>query len=281
MPKEQNSRSTFDSMAADYDSSFTCTAVGRLQRAQVWKQVEKILHNPDSLEILELNCGTGEDAMHFTSLGHKVIATDISENMIAVASAKVTKEHLSQAPVFMTCSFNDALTLFPDKKFDIIFSNFGGLNCISATDIEKLNRDLHTLLKPGGRCVMVVMGTQCCWERLYFILKGNRKQAFRRQKHTGVMVPTGSGITETWYHSPKVMKRLFNDNFTLLFMRPIGLFVPPSYLNPYFQKHSFQLGLLRTLDKLFGGIALFSNFADHYFIAFQKQETIHNESAEQ
>jgi ubiquinone/menaquinone biosynthesis C-methylase UbiE len=268
-------------MAADYDSSFTNTAVGKLQRTQVWKQIEKMLRKADSFDILELNCGTGEDAIHFASMGHKVIATDISEHMIAVATGKAHKEQPSQAPVFMTCSFNDVAKLFHDKKFDLIFSNFGGLNCISSADIEKLNSDTHTLLKPRGRCVMVIMGTQCCWERFYFFLKGNRKQAHRRQNNTSVMAATGSETTETWYHAPVLMKRIFRKNFNLLFTRPIGLFVPPSYLNPYFQKHTILLGLLRLLDKLFGGIALFSNFADHYIIAFQKQETINKESAEQ
>ncbi len=36
------------------------------------------------LDILELNCGTGEDAVLFSEKGFNIVATDVSEEMLKV-----------------------------------------------------------------------------------------------------------------------------------------------------------------------------------------------------
>ena len=45
----------------------------------VWDYLEKTFLDNNKLNILELNCGTGEDALWFAKQGHKVLATDLSE----------------------------------------------------------------------------------------------------------------------------------------------------------------------------------------------------------
>ena len=49
-------------------------------REQVYAHVNNYLKPGSS--ILELNAGTGIDAVHFASLGHRVHATDLSSGMI-------------------------------------------------------------------------------------------------------------------------------------------------------------------------------------------------------
>ena len=76
---QQPGPAPFDAVADDYDSSFTDTAVGRLHRATVWRHLDAVLE--PSSKILELGCGTGEDALRLARRGHRVLATDVSTAM--------------------------------------------------------------------------------------------------------------------------------------------------------------------------------------------------------
>ena len=80
-------RPSFDHIATDYDAQFTNTAVGRLQRAVVQAYLET--KTKPGIAVLELNCGTGEDAIWLAQKGCTVLATDISSQMVAATAAKV------------------------------------------------------------------------------------------------------------------------------------------------------------------------------------------------
>src|SRR5690606_908795 len=60
-----------------------------------------------------------------------------------------------------------------NKKFDLIFSNFNGINCVSPGALQKLLQKIPSILAPGGRLVAVVMPKRCLWETLHFAFKLN------------------------------------------------------------------------------------------------------------
>src|SRR5688500_10106525 len=78
----------FDHIASTYDSIFTRSAIGQLQRKRVWRYIDKIIPDLNGFEMLELNCGTGEDAMMFGERGFNIVATDISQEMLKVTQKK-------------------------------------------------------------------------------------------------------------------------------------------------------------------------------------------------
>jgi ubiquinone/menaquinone biosynthesis C-methylase UbiE len=80
--------SNFDSAANQYDSDFTHTEIGKMQRRGVYHFLNKKTLTPNSISILEINCGTGEDAIWFSKKGHTISATDASSGMIDVAKQK-------------------------------------------------------------------------------------------------------------------------------------------------------------------------------------------------
>ena len=84
----------FDVAAPLYDNIFTYSNIGKAQRKLVFKYLKPIISQGKKLSILELNCGTGADAIVFANMNHEVIATDISEGMIAVAKAKEHPKNL-------------------------------------------------------------------------------------------------------------------------------------------------------------------------------------------
>jgi len=77
----------FDALAADYDASFTATPLGTLLREAVWRRLDARFSPGD--RVLELACGTGEDAVHLARRGVRITATDASPAMVETALRKV------------------------------------------------------------------------------------------------------------------------------------------------------------------------------------------------
>src|SRR6185503_1515232 len=123
-------------------------------------------------------------------------------------------------------SFNE--TLF-DKKFDLVFSNFGGLNCINPESFKKLLDSLPAILNPGGRFVGVVMPKFCAWETVFFLLRFQFRKAFRRLTSKEVISDIQGVSSKTWYYQPRQIRQWSKEKFRLISLRPVGITLPPSY----------------------------------------------------
>jgi ubiquinone/menaquinone biosynthesis C-methylase UbiE len=269
--EEEITTTAFDSVASSYDTDFTFSNIGKYQRKRIYHFLEKILPKDKSLEILEINCGTGEDALYLARKGHHIIATDASGVMVNKAIKKGSNENNSGRNIsFAVCSFDNLKEKYSNKKFDLVFSNFGGLNCINEAELKKLSADLFCLLKPGGKFVAVIMGRMCLWELFYFTIKLNFKKAFRRFSKKGLETKLGMQSQETFYYSPSEFKKLFRSKFHLVLKKPVGIALPPSYLEPFFNNKILLLKILFFSEKLFS-FSFFSDFADHYFIVAMKR----------
>ncbi len=267
---KDTSSAAFNSAASSYDESFTYSWTGRMQRERVWRYLEKNIHLHDHPAILELNCGTGEDACRLAAKGHHVEATDISERMLKVASQK--KEILDIGNLhFHLCDMRALNQLFSGQQFSLIFSNFGGLNCLSPDEITQLGNDLDPLLEKNGSLLLVVMGRKCLWELLYFTFKGRKDQAMRRRTIDPVSVRIGSSIQQVWYYSPKELSNLLKNKFIPVKTKPVGLLIPPSYLEKGMQGRNGWKNILYRLEKFFSNSSFLSNYADHYLIELKKR----------
>ena len=256
----------FDHIATTYDDLFTRSMIGQLQRKRVWSYLEKITPELKGLDILELNCGTGEDAILFSEKGFNIIATDISEEMLSITQEKVQQFSLQNkisSHYLDLESFDD--TLF-NKKFDLVFSNFGGLNCIPPETLKHLIDRIPSVLAPGGRFIGVVMGKHCTWETFYFLLKLKFNKAFRRWTSKSIDADLNGVFVKTWYYSPSQIKRWAKRKFKIKNILPVGLSIPPSYLENFFSQRKRTLLRLNGIEKRLGNVSLLSAFSDHYII---------------
>jgi len=259
----------FDKIAERYDAEFTYSAVGIRQRRRVWHYLDRVYPKGVSLDVLELNCGTGEDAIHMANMGHHVVATDVSKMMVHATEKKARRMGVEDRVIARQLSIQDLTEFDFDNKFDLIFSDFGGLNCVDKEELQRLVRVASRLLKPGGRLVGVVMPKMCAWESIYFGIKGKFKKAFRRMTKREVSVNIEGNLQSTWYHSPGTLYSIFSSEFELKRIRPIGFFLPPSYLDPFFSKHLRTLSTLEKMEKKCGSVAMLATFSDHYLIDFE------------
>jgi ubiquinone/menaquinone biosynthesis C-methylase UbiE len=255
---------SFDKAAANYDETFTHTEIGKMQRNMVYAELHNQLTSVN--HILEINCGTGEDAIWLARQNFTVTATDISPKMIEVAKGKATFKNLN----FLNASINDITSTFNGKSFDLILSNFGGLNCLSKPELEKFLEDSPALLSEKGKLVLVIMPKNTLWEQGYFLTKAQFSNIFRRKKASVVAHIDGEKVI-SYYYNPKDIVNLANLNFETIAVKPIGFFVPPSYLDRFFRNKKVLLWFLNTLERGIKNRSFLSRYADHYIIVLQKR----------
>lgn len=232
----------FDSAATNYDSDFTQTPLARALRAIVWARLDVLF--PPGARVLELACGTGEDASHLAARGVQVLATDQSERMLAVARDKCAGLPVAFARLDVNAWGPEAKDL---GTFDGVFSNFGGLN--SLTSYRSLQPNLLPLLKPGGQLLWVIMGRHCAWEMAWHLVHGDRTTAFRRWRKEGTLARVGDATMRVYYPSTTELRRALASHFRLTRVRPLGNFLPPSYLEPLTRRWWFPFRLFAWLDQ--------------------------------
>lgn len=256
----------FDTVAQSYDASFTHSTIGIAQRNVVWSYLESALSPSDELNILELNCGTGEDALWFSKKGHSVLATDISEKMLEITEKKAIDNQLSEKIKTKRLDLSKVDELNTNEYFDLIFSNFGGINCLAFKDFFKLPVFLTKLLKPNGRLIIVIMPEFCLWEMFYFTLKLNLKKAFRRSTTKGVKVKLIDREITTYYYSPNIVRKIFHKEFEQVGLKPVGFFIPPSYLENFFRSKNKIFNFIKRLELHISNWSFLSSYSDHFLI---------------
>ena len=223
---------------------------------------EVLKHLKPQSEILELNCGTGLDALFFAGKGHQVLATDNAPGMVEKLNEKAVQAGVRISSRVL--SYHD-LSELKGQKFDHIISNFGGLNCTG--DLAHVLDQLPGLLKPGGKVTLVIMPRICPWE-LVMALKGDFKTAFRRlRKGTPANVEGVEFLC--YYYDPSYVKKHLGDKMRVLSIRGIYISVPPEFYRGFVERYPRAYKLLSKIDRTLSGIWPFNRCCDHFMITMQ------------
>ncbi len=259
----------FDSVAENYDAEFTETALGVELRQIVWRRLEEAF-KPGS-HVLELNCGTGEDAIWLARRGVRVLATDVAPAMLERARQKAAAEGLSGGIEFKRLDLADPTPAWPECQFDGALSNFGGLNCVR--DLRSVSRFLSRSIRAGGLFVAIVMGRSCAWEILWHMLRVEPRRAFRRFSSDGVDATVGGARVRVWYPSLAHLRTSFAPDFVPKGIRGLGVFLPPSYLRDAVQSRFRLMRSLIRLETMAGSARPLRHLADHVLIEFERTQS--------
>jgi SAM-dependent methyltransferase len=258
----------FDELARDYDATFTDTAVGKALREIVWSRLDGAFGA--SRHVLELGCGTGEDALHLARAGIKVTATDVSAEMIAVAEAKM-HSRAAAAPSGLAVDFHclpmeGVAASLHSRPFDGVFSNFGAINCVP--DLPSLAEDLAGLLAPGAPLLWVVMGRRAPWEWLWYLPRGEVRRALRRFQPT--VEWRGLQIS---YPTPGEVVTALQPWFRVRRLSPLGCILPPTYAAGWLNRSPRTLHALMRLELMAQRSPALAAWSDHYIVEAERLRT--------
>ena len=251
----------FDGMAADYDRSFTASAIGERMRAAVWRRFDAAFRPGD--RVLELNCGTGEDAVYLGRRGVRVLATDISAEMVAMTCAKVERAGLTGLVEVARMPIEALTHHRVHGSFDGVLSNFGGLNCVA--DLPRVARALAASLHPGARAVLCVMGPAVPWEWGWYLAHGQPGKALRRLRREGA---PWHGLTIR-YPSIGQTRRAFAPHFVQRRVAAIGALVPGTFAGTWAARHPHLLAALDRLERRAETTWPLPWLADHFLIELE------------
>jgi ubiquinone/menaquinone biosynthesis C-methylase UbiE len=262
-----NTKSAFNSIAERYNYTDSSNVILTWMRSIVHEIYLKYI--PKNSFILELNAGTGIDAVFLAQHGYKIYAADISDKMISVLNNNA-REFINNGLIKSDIKSFDEISEITECNFDAVISNFGGLNCIN--NFAKLSNDLSNKLKPDGLFIAVVMNKIIPWEIIYFMAKLNIKQAFRRFNKNGIFVPLNNQYSVlTYYFTPAEFYNFFKNNFKKVKLYSLALKTPPPYLAGFFIKFKTLLKIFMKIDNLIKSFPPFNYFGDHFILIMRKK----------
>jgi ubiquinone/menaquinone biosynthesis C-methylase UbiE len=267
MNHEQQAAAAFDKQSVIFDDLYSTDTIIRYKRQRVRDHVHRYLL-PHS-RILELNAGTGEDAIYFAGKGYRVHATDISAGMQQVLKEKADALGFERTITTELCSFTELNKLQQRGPFDMIFSNFAGLNCTG--QLDKVLHSFSPLLKPGGIITLVVLPPFCLWETA-LLFKGKFRTAFRRFfSSKGVSAHIEGHYFTCWYYKPSYITKALKGSYDLLSIEGLCTIVPPSYIEHFAEKHPKWYRWLKKNEDQRKDQWPWKNIGDYYIISLKKK----------
>ncbi|MEW5961746.1 MAG: methyltransferase domain-containing protein, partial [Chloroflexota bacterium] len=203
---------------------------------------------PPGSRLLEIGCGSGEEALHLARAGYTIVATDLSPAMAAQTAARARAGGLAERVTALVVPAAHLAALHPPAPFDGAYASFGSLNC--EPDLPCLAAALAGLLRPGAAFVCSVMGRWCPFELLWFLLHGQPRPAFRRLRPGWQLAPLVEGVTvPVRYFSAQDIAAVFAPTFTLERTLALPLLLPPPYLAGLYRRYQALFAYLEKWEK--------------------------------
>lgn len=259
----------FDSASEEYDFTISHNYINTWIRKRSVSELLTLVKPSDTL--LEVGCGTGAEALEIATHVSRIIATDISDQMIEIVrkKAQVRRQSGRVLPIRLRAADIDQVAeILNGEKAQAAYSFNGALNC--EPDLESFATGLTSVLRSGGYFVCSVRNSLCLGEALSHaaILQFERMAPRKIQP---VMVSVGGRDIPALYYSPSAFVEFFQRKFKLL--RVIGLpaFLPPAYLSDYYVKFKRVGHVLERLEDTLGSRFPFNRLGDQTLFVFQNR----------
>ena len=253
----------FDHAAPAYDHLESLP--GTIRYRKIMMSVYLKYFHPGS-HLLELNCGTGTEAVSLAHRGMTVLATDASPAMVSAAERKISATGLGPSVTVRILPF-DRLQELHGMQFDGAYSSMGGLNCTN--QLDRVSRELAPLVRPDGFFIVSTMTRFSVYESLSFLAHGKLLRVFRRMGNGQVNVQ-GFPV-RTYFYSPREIVTSFSSHFQAVSIIGLNIFAPPPNSSLLYRTHPrFARGLER-MDDAVSSVYPFSHAGDHSCVVFKRK----------
>nr|WP_290669005.1 class I SAM-dependent methyltransferase [Ardenticatena sp.] len=272
-PMMRAPRSAFDALAPCYDALFSAAsnAVMAWLRRENLALMQRLF--PPGGHLLEIGCGTGEEAVALARLGYTVWATDVSPRMVQQTAARAAAAGVSDRVHGVVVPARDLHTLGKQAFFDGAFASFGALNC--EPDVQAWVQAMRTLLRPDAPLICSVMNRWALWEAFWFALHGQPRQAVRRwgQGWQVAAMPSAEGrvIVPVRYFSEREIRRWLAPTFVIEWVAAWPLLLPPPYLDALFRRWRSLFASVEWLERRLRSLPLCRTLGDHLLVVARRR----------
>ncbi|MDG6968273.1 MAG: methyltransferase domain-containing protein [Nitrososphaerota archaeon] len=261
----------FDSASDEYDFTIRRNFINTWIRKRSLQVLRKLLRPGDYL--MEVGCGTGEEAIAISDWVSGIVATDVSAGMVGLLEEKVAARGLAGKILPMKLSASEisrVRDLIGEKEIRVAYSFNGALNC--EPNLGSFVRQLDSLLEPDGYFVCSVRNTTCATEMIShgLVLQFDRANPRRVQP---IMVSVGGRDVPSTYFSPSSFISYFSPRFSPAQVIALPALLPPAYLNGYYLRLRPFLSFLERLELPLSGVSPFNRLGDQTLFVFRKSSS--------
>lgn len=217
----------WDRYALDYSKLLVKDTIYYLTKEMMHLIVKNELE-PQGVEekqVLDVNCGTGNDFPFFIAKGWHVAGCDGSPGMLNKAAENYQKQIRSgQLKLFSGLLQELDQQTFSPNSFDLIFSVTGGFSYVDDEELLRINGCLQQFLKPDGKMIVAHLNPVCMPEMAYQALK--LKNPFFRIKRK-LKVNIKDEDHTMYLRNPKQLKKMYANTFSNIKTLPLLAFTPP------------------------------------------------------
>jgi ubiquinone/menaquinone biosynthesis C-methylase UbiE len=260
-----DSRSAYNRFAELYDGLLSENRINRFMRQQMMQEHLRTFH--EGQKLLEIGCGTGDEALELAKRGCEVVAIDPSEEMLRLARKKASRESFGHRVTFFEGYARDIgplLSEFDDASFHGAYSSFA---LSYERDLEGVRDGLAHLLKPGGPLLMALMNRLCATEFLIATAALHPSLAGRRLS-TVIAHKVGAVSTEVFGRTVDEVKRVFAGFFDPQEVRALPAALPPPYMNRIAQRFPSIMDMLEKVDPAVATLPFVRGLGDHTLFKF-------------
>jgi methylase of polypeptide subunit release factors len=264
----------FSDAARFYDREQHANFVAGWSRRQSLKLLRRYF-KPGS-RLLEIGCGTGEEAISLAREGRTIVATDAAAGMIRELERKLEgSSDLASQVKPLVLAARDLDQLPQDlivSGFDGAYSSFGPLNC--EPDLAPVASLLAQLVRPGGYVIISFINQVCPWEVGWHLLKGKPGEAFRRFRRS-----TLATVRMEWqetrvpvsYWPVAELTKTFARQFELVQLMALPWLFPPQYLSRLVERIPSLGNFLGALDSRTASLWPFNKLGDHVVLVLRRR----------
>jgi len=258
----------YDRYASQYDTLLAENRINAYMRNQMISEQRKTFRAGDKL--LEIGCGTGDEALELAKHGCLVVALDPSEGMLAQARAKAMRESHGMHVRFLKAHARDLskiLSASENLPFDGAYSSFA---LSYEPDLGPVSEALARLVKPGGFFLTALMNRICMMESLFAIVTLHPSIAGRRLA-AGTLHKVGMVSTTVISRTFHQVYRVFEPFFELVDVCAVPAVIPPAYANRIIQRLPKLMDLLERVDSRTARLPVLRILGDHTLFKFRRR----------
>lgn len=224
---------------------------------------------PPNASLLDIGCGTGEEAMSLVQTGYSVLGIDISPKMIWQAQAKAAGYGVLRGLLFRRLAAGRLAELDERGPFGGAYAGLGTLN--TEPDLPGVARGLYDLLEPGAAFAATVLNRRCLYERLHTLRRA--KPAVSVTRSAGwveAQAGASSVIAPVRFYTPDEFAAAFAPLFTVESSIALPLWLPPVHLCDVYNENPGRFKSLEARDRRMRSWRGFRAWGDHFLMILRR-----------
>ncbi len=227
---------------------------------------------PPGTHLIELGCGTGDDAVSLAAEGRWVFAVDLSERMVEASRRRVHEAGLEDRVAVVRGRSVDIEELLKDSPWERFDGAYASFSLFTEDDLRPIAKALYAVL-PAGATFVCTLGNRLVMSEfaLYSALLRPRKALWRLRQPMEHNV-YGERVRVHGYF-PAEARKAFSGYFDLRAFAGLPSVLPPVYLGSRFSRMPALLKASERLDGLLSRRFPWKHLGENVFYEFIRTGT--------